>query len=313
MKQNKTLRILGYVAFAWFSLLVGLYLTFPAEAVAQRLSHEITKASGGRYNATFAQVSPDGFSGIEAENVKLLISSGGETLEILVDRVYAHLRLLPLLAFNLSFDVEIQLGEGSIEAVIDPDRGRLARLNVEIDTVDFSSPPILTKLAGLPLGGILNGDVALDWSTDPKKASGHIDLKLDKGSVGPAQIQGFSIPATQLGKMELRFELAGGKLQIVELAQAGGDISLRGQGSVLLRPPLSSSTLDLCLEAKPQEEFLKNNPTFRTALDLAAQLQVRRDAEGFLHIPVRGNIDALGSRSIQRRLCNTKTRASKQG
>ena len=52
LNRKTLIRRLGYAAFAVFAFVACLYLTFPGEAVAQRMRYEIQRRSGGSVTAT---------------------------------------------------------------------------------------------------------------------------------------------------------------------------------------------------------------------------------------------------------------------
>src|SRR5262245_688881 len=105
MLNNTILRNIGYVGFGIASLLIGLYLTFPAEAVGQRLAHEMQQRSRGKLSLSFEDISLYRLSGISAETVKVRTTKEGEQpIEVTLDAVRARLRLLPLLWLSPSLD-----------------------------------------------------------------------------------------------------------------------------------------------------------------------------------------------------------------
>ena len=290
MKNRKLLIRLGYIAFAALMLILSGYLTFPAEAVGQRLSHELSKASGGKYTATFGDIGPYRFTGLEAENVTLRsVSNDGEDMEVTLDRVQARLALLPLFLLDLGVRAAIELGDGTVDTQITTGDGEGAfDIDLEVDDLDFASPPVLPKIAGLPLGGKLAGKVRMSWSRDLKKAEGQASLTIENASLGPGELKGFTLPATSLGQLDFAFDVKGGRLRLASFKQQGGDIRIKATLNSSLRPAFSASSLDACLELKPTEGFLNANPKFKTVMELA-QVKFRKDDEGFLHVSLGGS------------------------
>ncbi len=301
---RKWLRTAAYVAFALMALVVSLYLTFPADAVAQRLGHELSRASQGRATVSFGEVSLYRLSGIEADDVRVrIVRDRGEPVEIALDSAYARLHLLSLLTFNLAATVGFDVGEGSLRADLDPDADGVA-LSLRIDDIDLASPPLLSKLLDLPVRGVVAGsaevEVALAASKAggggmmlaPEKTDGAASLTLREVSLGPATVQGFTIPAAlSLGQLDMAFELKQGRLRMASFQQKGGQLRVQLTTSLTLRPELKASNLESCVLFKvSDEDYLRRFPTVATALELA-QTQLAKDGEGFLHLRYGGTLE----------------------
>jgi len=321
MTKNKLLRILGYVAFGGMSLLFFFYVTFPAEAVGQRLAHEIEKLSGGKVSVTFDEVSLYRFSGISAEGVKLkTIPDQGEPLEIEVDEMWLRLQLLPLVLLDISLSGGIGLGDGTIEAVV-AKTGEGIEFEAEIDDLDFASPPLLSKMAGLPVGGKLAGklDGVIGMAPQrlpggkkgpdqiaPEKSEGKASLTLHGLSLGPGTVQGFTIPAPiSFGQLDMAFDMRRGRARMASFQQKGGQVALDVSGSTNLRRTVRSSTIDTCVKLKfTDDDYLKAHPKINTALQIA-QVQLKKDGEGFLNIKHSGTI---ANPKRQRGVCRSGAR-----
>ena len=52
MRRSRIFKALGYVAFSIAALVLCLYVTFPAQIVGERISHELTKASRGAWSVS---------------------------------------------------------------------------------------------------------------------------------------------------------------------------------------------------------------------------------------------------------------------
>jgi len=281
----------AYVAFALLAVLVSLYLTFPADAVGQRLAYEITKRSGGKYGITFGKVSLYRLSGVEAANVKLSAVGGDEPFDVTVDALRVRLKLLRLFLFDIALHAEVDLGEGEIAADVGRGAGEGAyNVELEIEDLTLTKPPVLPLMIGYPLDGRLAGKAEIQWSPDPKNAGGKASLTLHDASFGPAEIKGFSVPGMQLGQLDLALDLRAGRLRLASFQQKGGDLQLHAQASSVLRPQASSSSIDACFEVKPNDAFLAKNPNVKTAFELAT-VQFKKDSDGFLHLPMGGTLN----------------------
>jgi type II secretion system protein N len=290
MSLGKVARGAGYGLFAITALLVSLYLTFPAEAVGQRLAHEVRMRSGGAYTLRFKELSPWRLTGFAAEAVSLRVNRSPQPpLDIAVDDLKARLRILPLLLARLSASAKVDLGQGSVDVVVTPRGPGAVDADLSIDDLNLSSPPLIPKLVGLTLGGKLDGSATAEWRPDPKASTGKGAFTLANATVGPGTIQGFTLPATELGTIKPELVIDGGRLRIASFKQEGGQIQLKVSGGVQLRPQFEQSQLDLCLMVKADPNYLRKNPNMESALQLA-EVRFRRDPQGFLNIPLGGTV-----------------------
>lgn len=290
MSLGKIARGVGYGLFAVAALLVSLYLTFPAEAVGQRLAHEVRVRSGGAYTLRFKELSPWRLTGFAAEAVSLRVSRGPQPpIDIAVDDLKARLRLLPLLLARLSASARVDLGQGAIDVVVTPRGPGAVDADLSIDELNLASPPLIPKLVGLTLGGKLEGTATTEWRPDAKATTGKARFKLANASVGPGTVQGFTLPATELGTLEPELVIDGGRLRVASFKQEGGQIQVKVTGGVQLRPQVEQSQLDLCVMLKGDPTYLRKNPNMESALQLA-EARFRKDPQGFLNIPLGGTV-----------------------
>ncbi len=302
MRGKKALITAGYIAFGVIALFLGIYLTFPADAVGQRLTHEVQKSTQGKLMLSFEDVSLYRLSGIEAEGVRVKIAQDGSSpLEFQLDELRARLRLLPLLWLSLSVDAEVEVGDGVLAARLTPGTEGGFSTDLELEELSLTSPPVLPGLVGVPLGGKISGEVHGDWSEkDSKATTGAANLKLEGMSFGPGTLRlpmpgmsekmDFTLPtAIELGTLTLDAPIEQGKLTIKSFNQTGGDLAIKLSGNLSLRPQLSASGIDVCLMVKPEQAFLTKNPKIRDALALA-EVQLKKDGQGFLNVPLAGTI-----------------------
>jgi type II secretion system protein N len=290
MDRRKLFKNLGYGAFAVAALLVSFYLTFPAQAVAQRLAGELRAKSKGQLSFAFQDVSLYRFSGIEAEGVTVTMQrEADKPLEIEVDELRARLRLLPLLLLRLSVHAEVELGEGTLSANVTL-RGDDVDVGLDVDGLDFAAPPILPRLAGVAFGGKLEAEGNTFWAHKPEASTGGLTLKLENASFGPGSVSGFTVPSLGLGTLAATLELKEGKLKVAKWEQQGGQVSVTLAGDLGMRPTLAQSTMDLCVQLKVvDQQFLEKNDKVKTALQFA-EVRFQKDPRGFLNLPLRGTI-----------------------
>jgi type II secretion system protein N len=290
MARRKLLVGAGYGAFSMAALFVGFYLTFPADAVGQRLAHEVQQKSDGAVTVSFDEISPYRLSGVAAEEVKIRTQKEGQQpLELRFDEVRVRLRLLPLLLLRTSFDAQLTLGEGEAEATITPLRDGELSAALELDEVNLASPPIVPTLVGLAIGGTVTGSLSADLRKDPKATGGRGKISITGASLGPGTIQGFTLPGIELGNLELELAIEQGRAKVSSFRQQGGQVQAKLSGSGTMKPDLKQSAIDLCLELKPDPAFLEKNPKLKAALQIA-EIQLKKNSEGFLNVPLVGTL-----------------------
>jgi len=286
IERKTLLRGSAYIAFGISSLFLSLYLTFPTDALGQRVAHEIQKASKGKFNVSFGEFSFYRLSGVQAEQVELRQSKAGGDVKLVLDSVKARVNLLPLLLLKKSLSAYIDLGGGELSADIDLD-GRDVDLAISSENIALEKIPLLKEYAGMPMRGNLSGKVDMAWRQNITKSTANIELALNKMMLGEASISGFSIPALTLGNLETKMNIEKGKFSVQSFKQTGGDISARLHANSDLRPSIMASSMDVCAEFKFEDSVLEKNPKLKTALQLA-EVQLKKDKESYLHAAFRG-------------------------
>ena len=289
LQNRRLLSTLAYVAYGVAALLVSFYLTFPAEAVGQRLAHEVQKQSKGKVSFSFGDASLYRFSGVSLSSVKVtVLQESKDPLILDFDQVAARVKLLPILLLRTAVHAKLELGEGVITADFSK-RGEVIDADFDIDDLDFTQPPLLPKLAGIPLAGKLSASGNVYLAEQPNASTGNIELDLKGGSVGPGAILGFTVPQVTLGNLKAVLDLKDGKAKVSKFENSGGNLTLGFGGEMVLRPKLDASTLDLCAQLKADPEWLAKNDKVRSALQLA-EIQFQKDPSGTINIPLRGTV-----------------------
>lgn len=286
---------IAYVAFGFVALLVSFYLTFPAEAVGQRIAHEVQRSSHGKVSFSFANASLYRFSGVALSNVKVtVLQDGKDPLSLDFDEVAARVKILPLLLFRTAFHAKVELGDGVIQGDFTK-HGQTVDADLDIDDLDFSTPPMLPKLLGMPLGGKLDASGRISLGEQPNTANGNLTIDWRGGSFGPAPIMGFSVPQVLIGNLKAVLDLKDGKAKVTTFENNGGNLALNLGGDFTLKQQFDASTLDLCAHIKVTDaEWLARNDKIKSVLQLA-EIRFQKDGQGALNIPVRGSIQKFDS------------------
>ncbi|MBC7792492.1 MAG: type II secretion system protein GspN, partial [Clostridia bacterium] len=269
ISRNLWLR-LGYVAFGGVALLLSFYATFPAQAVGQRLAHEVQVRSRGVVSVTFGDASLYRFSGVSLSNVKMtVLRDGREPLMLDFDEAAARLKILPLVLFRPALSARLTLGKGTVIADVTK-KGNAWDVALDIDDLDFTSPPMLPKLAGIPLNGKLDALGSVLYADPPTASNGSLTIDLKGSSVGAGVLFGFAIPQVGLGDVKLQLDIKDGRAKVTSFENSGGNLAFTLGGEIQLKPVFSGSTLDGCVTFKAVDAaWLEKNEKIKAAMTLA--------------------------------------------
>lgn len=313
MNRKTLLRGAGYVAFAVLSFVVCLYLTFPGEAVAQRMRYEIQRRSSGAVNATVGSAGLSFPLGVSASDVELRIQrENDDDIRVPLESLSGSLDVLSLAMLTLKPRVSAEIGDGSVSAAFVQGDEDLY-LEADIDGLNLLRPPVLPTFIGVPMAGTVGSDGSYTLARVPTDSSGAMRLRLSGVSLGPGPIAGFTIPeAIGLGDVSLTLAIKEGKMVIEDYVQTGGQVDLQLSGDMALNPRFLSSNLNACIKFKfTDEAFLKEYPKLETAVQLAGA-RFKHDGEGYLNVPLRGLLTTpRGGTGIRagRGVCNAEDRS----
>ncbi|MFH1810861.1 MAG: type II secretion system protein GspN [Pseudomonadota bacterium] len=305
------LRMLGYAGFFGLCFVISLYLTFPMSAIKPRVVDMLQKAvqqagpQPGRYG-TQAEVQIERvdiyrLTGLELTRLSVRLATTepdpGPTWEF--DRARARLQLLPLILGHqrVGFDVDLYDGNLSGSALVVDQN--LAELDAELEGVAVGKVPVVLAALGVPLEGLIGGTVDLKLGKDPKEAKGTIVLQGQGHVLGPGEFKipgltgGLTVPAIDLGVLDVQVEVADGKARVKPAGLKGKDVEVASDLTLTLRSPLGRSTAAGALEFRLAEAFLKANEKFQPILDFTPQLKRAKDKDGSYHFKLAGSLASL--------------------
>lgn len=292
----------GYISFTLVCLAISLYWTFPVEALGQRISHDIVQATGGIWHVGMRDVETYRVSGLRARGVSIRREGGGDPIVLTVDEARVRVRLLSLFLLRLSIDLYLPSPDGLLHLNLSPrgsffslSQARALAFSFRAQGWSLRAPDVLGKLFGLPIAGILDGELEGEVENEVTNLKGNGDFSLANFSVGPGAVNGLTLPTIDFGKLHTTFDVAQGKFKVSEFTQQGGNLRVRLGAQAQLLAPLASSQLDVCLQVKPEADFLAKSEKMRM-LQQIAEITVKKDNEGFLHVPLAGAFDRLALR-----------------
>jgi len=254
----------GAVLWAVLVFEVALRLTFPSEAMSRWLVYQVSQRMSG-YHAELGSVRP-WWTGVAVHDAKLFTvplsrapgvdEAETPTLVALADRVRGRLSPWALLSggYDVRGDVRLIDGTAAYRVGVRPDeRGRmlLTDLMVRSDGMPLAELLPLLPMSEVPSGsGVLDVDVDVQAGEDGlKQATGRIAISgtnlvisdLATEMTGPI---GMEIPIQEL---RIDAPIKDGKASITQGIATGELATIELEGDLVLRDPLSRSTLELRL------------------------------------------------------------------
>jgi len=280
----KILRIIGLVAFFLFSFVVGLYLTFPWNALKDRIAIQLAEATGWEVEAT--SLEPSWLTGVRIQGLKLAPPEADEPL--LFDEVVARARLLSFLTGGMGVSAWLPLGQGELDVTLARGSDETT-VRAKAQGVELAMVPGFAAFTGLPLSGQLDldADVTLDRQ-DAAKSSGRIELSgsdLELGEGG--KVANFPIPALRLGNLDWEMDIEDGKVELPQQQLRGGDVDVDLEGTVDLATPVERTTMNLNVSFRPTPEYLQENGLIEALLN---NINRAKGSDGFYTYAITGSV-----------------------
>ena len=235
--QKPLVRSVLFMTFGFVMFIVFLVITFPDKRVKQILVVQIESALDNKYDVKVVDIGLWRLTGVQLKGLSLTERLSPESVaaataaeagggppapiptSIRVESVSA--RLAPLAsAINLgpSVSYRIDLGGGLLHGSYKQNKKR-RNITLDVDEFDLRKTPAVAALLGMPVFGVLNGDMSLELHpTRPIVTAGHVDLDGKQLTVGPATVftdkfppmSYFEIPQTNFGTLSARIKVENG-------------------------------------------------------------------------------------------------------
>lgn len=258
----------GYLSFASFAFVFGLYVTFPYETLRERIRAE---ADAAGYFVKIGSLGP-GFFGLRAKNVqvskKIADGEDGSPEALTLDTLSLGPSIFPI---GLSASADLLGGD------LDASVGVLGDLKVNLTAKGIDPTKGNFKaFTGVDLSGLLNAKVALaipqtqlpgqkTKQPDFGQATGNITLEGDgltvNGGTVTVPIMGemtpMDLPKIAFGDLDgkLVFDKGAGTLETFTVK--GQDLEVRGEGTVKLARRIDFTDLRLKVALKAENDFVK--------------------------------------------------------
>jgi type II secretion system protein N len=255
-KLTGSRRTAAYVAFFILAFVVALRLTFPVEAVRERL---ILDAGARGFQVKVNDLSPSGLAGVRARGVTVTTSEG---TRIPFEELSVGLRPWPTLMGRRAFSFDASLFDGRVVGFAEVS-STTERYQARVTGIDLARAGVVRAATGLDLAGILSGnlDVTLD-PKDPAKSSGSMEFQVKDGAIlggkipVPGMEGGLTVPPVRLGAIAARGAVKSGRADFGTLESKGDDVDIVAeQVFIQLQPRVEHSALSGRARVRPTETF----------------------------------------------------------
>jgi type II secretion system protein N len=303
-----------YTVFYLVCFLLFAYWSFPYDRlrddIVQRVEH--TEGPGGPqpsgWELEIVDLSPSWGTGVKLRGVRLVKLPEGPDdapVNILVEKLVLRTSVLSMMFGSVYLSFDAVIGTGSVEGSYRSSDERTA-LVADVTDLDLRAVPFFRAMLGIPLTGVVNGNVDLTVAQEPEDTHGEVALAVQGLVLGDSKAKlrvegmqdGLTIEKIDAGDLELRMETADGVARVSKLAASGTDATIQGSGNLRLLLPLESSRLDLLLRVAFSDAYRNRNDQTRALFSLMEfnpKVREARAADGAMQWRVTG---ALGGRIV---------------
>ncbi len=326
--ERKFFRVAIYMAFGLFSFCLFFVWTFPDHRVKEIAANWIEVATDHRYEVSIEGIGFWRLTGAEVEGVQLSerVAPGeyepvgdsdedsdsarperaGRTTSARLERISVRLSpIRSLLNRGLAARYQIDVGGSVIDGTF-VHTGAEQRLDLSLNDVDLRQSTLLASLIGLPLFGVLDGDVELVFdSAAGQIIDGRVDITGEKLTLGSTVIESdqipvfteLELPTTSFGNLELKLNVEdteqGARINFERFRTRGLDLNTEVWGHIDIGPRGGQPRLEMRLQVK--EEYVTEH-----GLGLLFNMSEFRDGEyrdwyGFVLAGTFDNINFQGS------------------
>jgi type II secretion system protein N len=311
LAEKPVLRILGFTIFFAFAFVVFAYQTFPYHKLRDfivdrvQFDHVGSRAQATGNHLSIVQLEPSWFTGVVATGIQFRKEARDALdppLDLSIPEAHARVSLLPLLigTAKISFGAELPMGEldGSVATSL---LGRPKSMELNFERVNLRALGGLRFLTQIPVKGILDGTIDLDFGGSLEETHGHFSLELTNTEIGDGETKlripglpgGVAVPPVNAGTVVLDLPVEGGVGYIRKLEGRGEHFRVDGAGNFRLKTPFDASLFDILLKAQFADAYAKSNPRAETIvglLDKTPVASMARTTDGAYQIRVRGSV-----------------------
>ncbi len=290
--------LFGVGALAWggAAFLVGLYVTFPAEAARERVVYEFGAYTKDEYSLDIGDLALWRLSGVALEDVTFYSVKKGRRSKdnpeppkersplLHLDGLAVRAAPIPMLMGKQAAAFVAEIYGGAVDGVFSQS-AELVELSFDADDVDLSKLPVATDQMTLNLLGVLAGEADLVFDqNEVKQSSGFLKLSFEGLGLGPeSAVAGFTLPEVTFTKAGVAFEVKEGKLEVTEGLFESETLNAELTGDIVLNKKLARSRNRLELSFSLPEDLDK-------LAQIVPDLKRSRDEDGKYHMNIGGTI-----------------------
>lgn len=278
-------RWLGYAAFSWGVFVFALFLTFPSDAIRDRVVQEARQVGLNLRVESVGLAFPLGLSLHDA--FLILREPNPEeqkgAVAIHVERLSLRPNLFALVRGNTGVRFDAKLWGGKAAGSLHRADGE-QRIEVQARGVDLSKSALVAL--GLDLEGVVDELTFELEGPDASRGKGVIQISGDGLVLKGGEVAHFELPRITLGTLEGSVAVADGRAEIETFTLNGSDLEAKIEGNVRLAPALSQSTLNAKLSFKPSEAWWNANEMLKAGASMA----LPADRDGFHSVTLYGQL-----------------------
>jgi len=286
-------------------LLFALQMTLPYE----RAKDKLIEALAPSYDVTIGSVERGIVPGRVYFNAVSIRTRDATPSTLYIEQLEGDLRLLPLLAGNLSLDVDAKIATGRLSGNVTLQGFGDKGVAVHVDGKDLPASSLpLRALVGLPMTGKVELSVALDLPRQNwQKAQGEIEIACPSGcSYGDGKTKlkpllknksqqvmvqdGIDFGTISLDSLLAQVDIKNGALDVTKFDVKSPDGELHVDYHMKLEPSLAESNVTGCVRWKGSDALLKKEPKTYAAIQ-ATGAELRSD--GLFHLKLSGPFKEL--------------------
>ena len=308
-RHRRILRWLGYPLLALVVFSFTLQLTFPYDRVKDKVIELLSE----QYDVQIVSASPTIVPGGMVLDTILLKSrpsqAGEEPTMIAIDRLTVDVGLLALLLGRVNVDFVAEMGEGEIVGDITVSPSELA-VEIGTEALELESIPGLRDALGLPMKGGLDAQLVV---TLPEQrwdlAEGSVTLACPGCVVGDGKskikpkapsnprrtsffaAEGLTVPALNLGALEGKISIIGGKGVIDRFSASSVDGDLAIHGTVEFGREFGESRFgQACMKFRLSDQLKQREAEFGNVPSL---MGAPLDGDGYSNVIMSGKLAGM--------------------
>ena len=299
LRSVPLLKWAGYTMFFLVCFVLFAYKTFPYERLADYLTQQ---ARPRGYELEILDLTHSGFTGLRFRNLRVLLppEEGAPALDVIFDELTVGTSFLSLFSTTKSYDFDAALAGGEAAGEVTWSEESF-EIEVEVDSVDLGSIPLLRRYTQVPVGGTLSGEVELSMPKDVGESVGNLDLSILALTLGNGKTKleipgwgGLTLDRADAGDLELTALVEDGVARIARARSHGRDLKLDALGKMRLLRPFGRSELNVMLRVKIEDAYKERSEKVATMLELASSgLKSATTPDGAIQYAIAG---AIGGR-----------------